>query len=308
MKKIYLLLFFTAVNMYAQIPNRDFETGLGYGGENVASWGQPFSFAVSINPETGETIQDEITFGEQTLGMFCSAVPDPHSGEKAMLIRNGFNITTNTVLPAHVSLFNSEMSDFPSGWNVGIPVAADIDIQFLSFWYKFAPVGNDAAQATLELFNTEGESIGTAKIRILEPASTYTYATAPMVLSGIGGDPAFLRIDFALETEDTAAVFGSTLTIDDLAVNPSQLQTENFAQTGFLVWPTLASSEINILTNGNGLQAQNFKIANIEGKIVAEKQLQINSERSQKIDISALANGFYILSSDDGFTAKFIKK
>jgi len=196
MKKIYFLLLFAAAGLHAQIPNSGFENALGYGGENVADWGQPFSFPVWIDLETGESHAHEITFGDQLLGMFCSSVADAHSGEKAMLIRNAFNITTNAVIPGKVSLFNSEISETATGWNAGIPVGADTDIQFLPFWYKFAPAANDVAEATLELFNADSQSIGLAKISISEPAEVYTYASTPLVLTGIEGAPHLSILNF----------------------------------------------------------------------------------------------------------------
>lgn len=308
MRKIYALLFFATAGLYAQIPNSDFEAGLGYGGEQVADWGQFFLFPVTIDIETGESHSDVITFGDQVLGMFCSSVQDAHSGDRAMLIRNAFNVTTNTVLPGNVSLFNSEISEMPTGWNTGAPVPADADIQFLSFWYKFAPMGNDVAEASLELFNTNSESIGTAKIKISQPAETYTYASTPLVLSGNGGEPAFIHISFNMAAEGSTPVFGSYLTIDELKVNPGLLQTDTFAQTAFSVWPTVATDEINISKNGNATGSQNFKVANIEGKIVAENLLKLDNGNVETINISGLASGFYILKFDDGFTAKFIKK
>lgn len=308
MKKIYFLLLFAAAGLHAQIPNSGFENAFGYGGENVADWGQPFSFPVSIDLETGESYTDQITFGDPLLGMFCSSVADPHSGEKAMLIRNAFNITTNTVIPGKVSLFNSEISEMATGWNAGIPVAADVDIQFLSFWYKFAPAGTDVAEATLELFNTDNESLGTAKIAISEPAEVYTYASTPLVLSGNGGTPAFVHIEFSMAPEGTTPVFGSSLIIDDLKVNPSQLQTEAFAQTPFSVWPTIAGNEVNILRNGNDANVYLFTIVNVQGQIVSEQKLKPNNGIASKIDVGALSSGLYLLRSADGFTAKFIKK
>lgn len=308
MKKIYFLLLFAAAGLHAQIPNSGFENALGYGGENVADWGQPFSFPVSIDLETGESHTDEITFGDQLLGMFCSSVTDAHSGEKAMLIRNAFNITTNTVIPGKVSLFNSEISEMATGWNAGIPVAADVDIQFLSFWYKFAPAGTDVAEATLELFNTDNESLGTAKIAISEPADVYTYASTPLILTGNGGTPAFVHIEFSMAPEGTTPVFGSSLTIDDLKVNPNQLQTQAFASAAFTVWPTVAGNEINILKNGDDSSLHEFTIIDILGKTVSNRRLKPNNGIASKIDISTLSSGLYLLRSADGFTAKFIKK
>jgi hypothetical protein len=38
--------YFSQPRVCTQIPNSGFENALGYGGENVADWGQPFSFGM----------------------------------------------------------------------------------------------------------------------------------------------------------------------------------------------------------------------------------------------------------------------
>jgi hypothetical protein len=116
-----------------------------------------------------------ITFGDQLLGMFCSSVADAHSGEKAMLICNAFNITTNTVIPGKVSLFNSEISETATGWNAGIPVGADrhpilvvlVNLRPPMMWPKQPRV----------VQCRQSKPIGLAKISISEPAEVYTYAS-----------------------------------------------------------------------------------------------------------------------------------
>ena len=305
MKKIYLLMLFAFTAIQAQIPNSDFEQAMGYGLENVAAWGQPFTFAVVVT-ENGENISDEITWGEQSLGMFCVSVAEPHSGERAMLIRNAYNVTQGVVIPGNVSLFNTAISQSATGWNGGIPLEADADIQFLSFWYQFAPLGNDVAEAKLELFNSNSEMIGTAKIQISEATNAYNYASIPLTVTGVG-NPAFITIQFSMAAEGSVPVFGSTLLVDDLRVNPSQLSDAAFGQTGFSIYPTVANTEINVQKNG-AAGNYNFKIVNIEGKTISENKLELQSGIPVKIDVSSLSSGFYILKSDGGFATKFIKK
>jgi hypothetical protein len=306
MKKNYLLLLLVFAAAHAQVPNSNFEQGSGYGLENVAAWGQPFLFPITLNTETGESTADEITFGGPTIGSFCTSVQDPHSGERAMLIRNAFNVTANKVIPGKASLFNTAISEVPSSWNLGIPVEPNADIQFLSFWYKFLPVGNDVAEAKLELFNVDGESIGVAKLQFSEPKYNYVSAVVPLVIT-LDDTPAFMTIDFSMAAEDSEPAFGSTLIIDDVAVNPTALQTAQFQSDSFSVWPTVANSEINVQKNG-AAGNHNFKIINIEGKTISENRLELQSGIPAKLDVSSLSSGFYILKSDNGYTAKFIKK
>lgn len=293
--------------MHAQIPNCNFEQATGYGLENVWAWGQPFSYPITIDLETGQSTYDQILFGEAAIGTFCLSVPDAHTGSRAMLIRNALNTTQNIVIPGNVNLFNTEISETPTGWNAGIPLNPDADIQYFSFWYKFAPIGNDVAEANLLVVNTNDEVMGTAKIQISEAANTYTYVSVPLTIN-TGGNPAFISITFSMAAEGSIPVFGSTLIVDDLSVNPTSLQTNAFGTNSFSVWPTVATQEINIQKNGSNSASQHFRIVNVEGKVVSDNQLKLQNGIAEKINISQLANGFYILKSDDGFTTKFIKK
>jgi hypothetical protein len=82
--------------------------------------------------------------------------------------------------------------------------------------------------------------------------------------------------------------FGSSLTIDDLKVNPNQLRTQAFDQAPFTIWPTIAGNEINILKNGDDSSVHEFTIIDIQGKIVSEQRLKPNNGIASKIDIGAL--------------------
>lgn len=312
MRKFYTLFLLAVASLLnAQVPNSDFETGLGYGLENVANWGQFFAITISIDMETGETTQDEIMYTPDAIGTFCTSTNvDPHSGERAMLIRNAFNVTQNQVIPGEANLFNSEISELPTGWNFGIPVEADAEFNSLSFWYKFNPVGNDVAVAKLKLSDANGETIGEAKILISGATDEYTYASVPITFTSIA-DPAFLTIQFSMQEEGTTAVFGSSLTIDDLSVD-NVLATHNFSASAFSLYPTIADQEINI-QNGNAASDGNysFSIINAEGRIISKTALEMQSGNASSINVSQLSSGIYFLKTESGnmnFTTKFIKK
>ncbi|HMI07502.1 MAG TPA: T9SS type A sorting domain-containing protein [Flavobacterium sp.] len=311
MRKIYTLLLLAVASLSnAQVPNSDFEQGFGYGLENVADWGQFFMFTVTLDENTNEYVQDDITFGESMLGMFCSSVEDPHSGQRAMLIRNAFNNTSNQVIPGKVNLFNNAISEQPTGWNTGIPVAPDAVFNSLSFWYKFNRVGNDVAEVSLLLHDADGNELGTAKILLTETATDYTYVSMPITFTGIG-DPGLLNITFFMEAEGSEATFGSSLTVDDLSVN-SLLATNTFTASAFSIFPTIANQEINVIKNSSTPNGKyNFTIINAEGRIVSNTSFEMQTGMASKINVGSLASGVYFLKTDNGgktFTTKFIKK
>jgi hypothetical protein len=311
MKKFYILLLAAfASNAQAQIengiynvPNNNFEESIGYGNE-IRNWGQFFLVPVTLS-ENGESTFDLITF-DNTAG-FCNATTDSYSGGKAMKITNAFNETTQTVIPGKSNLFNEDISVLPTGWNTGIPVPLGADIDFLAFFYKFMPLGNDIAEARIELFNDNGESIGLGKLQISEPAYSYTSTVIPILITP-SETPVFMTIGFSMAAEGSVPVFGSSLIIDDISVNANLLQTQLFDVPSFLVWPTNTDHEINIRQNGNASGNHIFSIVNIEGKIVQQTSISLEPGVAGKIDVSQLSGGVYFLKSSDGFTARFIKK
>lgn len=309
MKKIYTLLFIGLATLAnAQVPNANFEQALGYGQLNVWAWGQSFVLPVSIDLETGESTSDSILFEEAALGGFCTSVTDAHSGERAMMIRNALNITQNVVIPGKADLFNTEISETPSGWNVGVPVEANAPIDQLSFWYKFAPVGNDVAEARLQVLNENNEPIGLAKILIAEAAETYTYASVPLTLDA-NGAPAFLTISFSMAAEGSEPAFGSSLTVDSLSVNNSALQTASFETDDFVIFPTVVDHQINLRADQDG--HYHIHIINTQGRIVAQYDQSLQHGQVSAIDVSQLAGGLYFvkaLGNNATTTTKFIKK
>jgi len=308
MRKIYALLLLTCGFVQAQVPNADFESGTGYGLENVTAWGKFFVFQITIDMETGESTQDDIIFGDNTIGMFCTSTTDAHSGERAMLIRNAFNVTQNQVIPGEANLFNTEIADTPTGWNFGVPVEAGADFDFLSFWYKFAPLGNDVAEAKLTLFADGVGEVGSAKILISGAESEYTYATVPVTFTSIE-TPTFMTISFTMQAEGSTAVFGSYLTVDDLKVNNSPLGLSQFNTQTFSVFPTIAEATVHV--QGTFTGKYHVGIANAEGRIVKETAIEMQSGATNSIDVSQLASGVYFLKIENGnqsATKKFIKK
>ncbi|MFT3795571.1 T9SS type A sorting domain-containing protein [Flavobacterium sp.] len=309
MKKIYTLICIGLATLtHAQVPNADFEQALGYGQTNVWGWGQLFILPVSMDLETGESTSDSILFEEASLGGFCTSTTDAHTGQRAMMIRNAFNITQNEVIPGKADLFNTEISEQPSGWNVGVPVEANAEIDQLSFWYKFSPIGNDVAEAKLELLNENNQPIGTARILISEATETYTYASVPLTLDA-NGAPAFLTISFSMAAEGSEPAFGSSLTVDDLKVNNTALQTAQFATAPFSIYPTVADQEINLRSNQGGHYT--ISLVNMQGRVVAQYNKTLQNGIASPIDVGPLATGVYLVKAfgnNTSTTAKFIKK
>lgn len=302
---LYALLFLFSLDAQAQVPNSNFEQGLGYGLEQVASWGQFFAIYISIDMETGETTQDEIIFGDNTLGTFCLSTPEAHTGERALLVRNALNVTQNVVIRGKADLYNSEISDFPTGWNTGIPITEGTIIDKLGFHYKFFPQGNDVAQATLDLFGENG-LVGSAVIDLSGVVSDYTYVSAPV--NFISNDtPNYMRISFSMAAPDSVPTFGSWLVVDDVVVNSQMLHVGTNQSSLFKVYPTLVSDEINIMTNNPSVTGiSDWAIIDATGRTIQKQTLDIAEDAVATIGAGNLSKGTYFLKSGK-FITRFVK-
>lgn len=79
------------------------------------------------------------------------------------------------------------------------------------------------------------------------------------------------------------------------------LSVKDFKENKFSISPNPASDFINI---GNLQENKIFEIYDLNGKKLMEKEL---NEGNNQIDVSALANGVYLLKSDDNSVTKFVK-
>ncbi|MCF6128919.1 T9SS type A sorting domain-containing protein [Flavobacterium sp. AS60] len=307
MKKNYfilsLALLIAPFCSQAQVVNGNFE--------NVkpnflpSNWGmnflQQFGFDENGNP-IGDQIQFTWCFPSMVYASFESK-----SGQYAMEVSNAFNLTQNVVIPGMATLFENSEEDSP-GWNPGIPVDPNSSIILLGFDYKFLPVGNDVAEATLQVVDANGNELGKASLDISGVHNTYTYVYTPIAVTQ-AGTPAFMYISFNMAKAGSTPTFGTRLLVDNVVVNFSALIVDEHSQ-GAKVYPTLADNELNIVPNGFS-ESVSYKIINSEGKIIKQNTVNQNSNYVYTMDVSDLSAGIYFLNIQDetkNSTKKFIKK
>ncbi|MBS1534537.1 MAG: T9SS type A sorting domain-containing protein [Bacteroidetes bacterium] len=309
MKRNYLfafasLSFLAFGSLQAQVVNGNFESIKD--NNLVSNWGMNYSIPISIDVETGENTTDMIAYGS-CMPAFVFGTADPHSGDYAMQISNGLNMTQNQVIAAKAEIFNDATQDFP-GWNSGVPVSATDQVTMLGFYYKFFPMGEtDKASAELILLDENGDEMGRASALITDAAFNYTYLYAPVQLTH-SGTPTHMFIRFSMDVPDSNPTFGSALVIDDVFVNFAALSQTQFETAHFGIYPTLADSEINVVRgNQSANGAFQFKITDLEGKTVQQINTELIGSNPTKIDVSGLPKGIYLISSN-GYTTKFAKK
>ncbi|WP_309640795.1 T9SS type A sorting domain-containing protein [Flavobacterium sp.] len=307
MKKNYFfsivaLLTVSLGSMQGQVVNGTFENIKDNG--LISNWGMNFFTPITIDAETGETTQDFITFGCWPGFVFPSW--DANHGQHAMQMTNGLNVTTNTIIPAKSILFNDPKQDIP-GWNPGIPVDLSDQVAMLGFDYKFTRMGNDIAEAELVVFGTDGQELGRATVDISQTNTQYQYLYEPVQFTSFG-IPASIQVSFSMAKEGSVPAFGSTLIVDDVIVSYAALANDEFQSTQFIVYPTVASSEINIVKGSTAPSGNyNFTITNMEGKTVSNQSIQLSDNNPFTVDVSQLSKGIYFISSK-GFSTKFMKQ
>ncbi len=309
MKKNYLFLLLVTFGIAsAQVPNPSFEEFIGYGNE-TRFWGpNPMSIAISIDLEGNTTTVSETIIYEPDTYSYCFFNNDAHTGNRAMEIRNAFNVTKNEVIPGKMILFNEdEGSTTASGWNTGQQISDNITLEGLGFYYKFFPLNNDTAQAKLELFNSGGESVGIAVVEISGLHSDYTYASAPIEITSTE-TPTFMTVEFSMGSGTTNATMGSKLIIDDVSTTNLPLSNPFVQASQFLIYPTLASQEIHIAKGDNMLDGSYaIEIFTLDGRAIKRLTLDLYEDTPATIDVSALSQGVYFMKANEVVT-KFIKK
>ena len=310
MKKNYFILSLALLIVpfcsQAQVVNGNFE--------NVkpnflpSNWGMTFLQQVVIDTNTGENVGDQIQY-TWCFPSMVYATTESKNGQYAMEVSNAFNITQDRVIPGIASVFADPEQDGP-GWNPGIPVEPTSSIILLGFDYKFLPVGNDVAEATLYVVDVDGNELGKASITISGVHSTYDYIYTPVSVTQ-AGTPAFMYISFNMAKAGSTPTFGTRLLVDNVIVNFSSLITSENLLDGLKVYPTLADDELNIIPNGFSEDAISYKIINTEGKIVKQNDVTQSTDYVYTMDVSTLSSGVYFLNISDkskNITKKFVKK
>lgn len=311
MKQNYLttsfFLLFVTLGLNAQVTNGNFE--------NVkpnflpSNWGMTFLQQFGFDPETGESFGDQIQFTWCVPSMVY-ATTDAQNGQYAMEISNAYNVTQDMVIPGWATIFNDPEQDGP-GWNPGIPIVPGDQISMLGFYYKFLPAGNDIAEAIIEVFDDNGNKIGDASLDIMGTNNQYQYIYIPITYTS-NAPRASMNISFRMAKEGSTPTFGSRLLIDRVVTNFAALDLiTNPVVSQFSMYPTVADYELNIIPGHLQSDLIEYKIVNMQGKVVKQNVTTDNSNYVYTMDIRELSSGMYFLhvqSKTGSITKKIIKK
>ncbi|MFM2229172.1 MAG: hypothetical protein RL607_430 [Bacteroidota bacterium] len=313
MKKNYLISISTALLMswggFTQVINGDFEiikTNL-----LPSNWGMDFVQSVVIDQTTGETQVDEIQY-PWCATSFVLGTTESQSGNYAMELANGFNITQNEVIVAEASVFSNPELDSP-GWNAGLPLAPGANVTLLGFYYKFIPQGNEVGEAKITVLNDQSEVIGETHIDLVPTSGNafeYIYSFIPYTSST---SPAHMYITFKTANENSTPVYGTRLVVDNVVTNFSALDMiviDPIAVPKFKVITEVLDGQLQIQP-GDMVGQVTYALFDTTGKRVRTNTQESSGPYLYMMDISDLQAGTYILTAHDAhqfITQKIIKK
>lgn len=303
-KILFLLLL--PFGVMGQLINGDFE--------NIkpnllpSNWGMNYFQQVIIDNETGENIGDQIQY-TWCVPYLIYASTEAQSGLYAMELSNAFNLTQNIVIPGEAVLFSDQTQDIP-GWNPGVPISVTDNVTGIGFYYKFLPAGNDIAQAKVQVFDIEGNEIGTANIDITDTNTSYQFIYEPILYTS-NAAPVYMYVSFVMAKEGSTPTFGSRLIIDNVVTNLNDLNmVVNNDKTKINIYPTLVETSLTIEGLDYSQEPFTYKIINIEGKVLSQNSIN-TSNSVYTIDLSHLDSGMYFLQIDSvqgTIIKKFLKK
>ena len=309
MKKNYILSFvllITTLSAQSQVVNGNFE--IVKPNFLPSNWGMNFTQTFTFNPNTGQSTSDNIQYTSPAPSMVYAST-EAHTGQYAMEISNAFNQTQNILIPGQATLFADATQDSP-GWNPGVPLNPGANIERLGFYYKFLPTGNDVAQATMNLFDANGNELGSTSVDIHGTDNQfhyiYSYMNHPYNIA-----PASMQISFTMAKTGSTPTFGSRLIIDNVITNSQSLSLIENPDNAFNVYPTLVDNEINIVSSNQITGTINYKIINTQGRIVKQNRTTNESNYIYTMNVSDLSSGIYLLeitSDAEKVIKKFVKK
>jgi hypothetical protein len=237
------------------------------------------------------------------------ASTEAQSGQYAMELSNAYNLTQNIVIPGEAVLFSDETQDMP-GWNPGVPVTTTNTVSGIGFYYKFLPAGNDIAQAKVQVFDIDGNEIGTATIDISDTNTTYQFIYEPILYTS-NAAPAYMYVSFVMAKEGSTPTFGSRLIIDNVVTNLNSLNgVAQEDKPKIKVYPTLVETTLTLEDLEHSEETLTYKITNTEGKLLSQNSVNTNNY-IYTMDLSHLSSGIYFLQIDSvqgTIIKKFLKK
>lgn len=206
-----------------------------------------------------------------------------HSGQHAMELGNGMNMTTGEPLLGRLSA--SWDTVFVGGFPIETVFVSERP-QAIGFYAQFLPASTDTAFVEAEVRNEADEVIGSGELRIGGTVSSYTAFELP-ISYGSADAAASMRLTFRTSTPNGEAALNTVLRIDDVSVTYEPNGLEEAVAPRLTVRPNPATDRITVgLPAGNGTQA---RVVDMLGRSTPVALVQ------QQVNVAALPEGRYVL-------------
>ena len=257
------------------LPNHDFENWVDVAAEDADDWS-------SYNP---------LVAG---LG-FTSVVKstDSNSGSYSALVQTvGYENDTLVGILTNGTVGQQG----PSG---GVPYIAQPTM--FSGAYKFLPSGQDTAHVAV-LFYSNGSLVGVTGVEFAQATTSWTTFNEPVMV---------------LSEPDTMAIIvysgnnaGSMVYVDDLDLSGGDVGVEELGRTTLKIFPNPASDQVTIVS-ASDLGNAMYTLTDATGRVVDQRNLPINTQFPNTLDIGDLPSGSYVIEiakGDDRFRERLIKQ
>jgi hypothetical protein len=287
---VILLATLIFSNSHAQVLNSGFELDLPQSG-GIRNWTNITLFTF---PSDSIFIDGALYFRNS----------DPHSGDHALELRNGFS--TDKTYSGYVQLTDND-SDY-----AGFARGQDFTEapKYFTFFYKYFPASTtDTARATILLMNAaDGNIRGTAEILISKAATTYTEAVVPITYEG-SGTPTTLFIEFANKTATSTPTFGTRFLVDDIGFRNTVSSVDEPSEKTQRIRCAVDKTSGSVLfeSRNDGADILDLSLYTVDGRQLVHQSFT----SSLRLPLNGYADGmfFYTItpSKQQAVSGKFIK-
>ncbi len=281
----YALLCFPLVALpaFGQLANGGFET-LNAGGLPVFWQGNQVLLHIWVD-ENGVFHTDSVEFDGGA--NYLLNTTEPHTGQHAIELRNGFNHTTGE--PIIGSWSASEDTVAYAGFPI-LTIPSGGRPETLDFFGKVTLAGADQVLARIIVFDPDGFEIGRGQSLIATNTTGYQAFHVPVVYEFT--DPAgSMQVRFATAEEGAPATLGTRFLIDDVSVTMDPTGVSELAYTPLHLYPNPADQQLYLRVD-NGDPILELALVNAHGQ-----RSSLPVPHNGIVDCSALASGVYVLQA-----------
>jgi len=271
-------IIFSWISIIKAQPNGGFEdwtTEFSY--ENPDHW-QTFNFLSQLSPPN-------------PISAFKAIGIDKHSGNYALKIKTVFLNNKPSQIKTGDSagaVFTGKINYSPPSRTYGFPYTGRPEN--LEFWFKYLPVGGDAAGAGIMLLKWNGSShdtIATGSV-VLLATSAYTLSQAPLQYNSIGL-PDTAIIIFTASNDSVLARVGSILFVDDVQFTGwVGMDEQKLNSDKVKIFPNPAIDNVTILVEVK--DAENVRVFDSSGKLAGIYKIH---NYSTNVNTTLFSTGIY---------------